>query len=300
MKAMWREIGPLAWHDPETRLVRPLSAGSGLVAAAGAVWIAADDMHHVVRFPGDGGLAGEGYRIFPGDLPEDVKERKRVKPDTECLIALSAADAGAILLAIPSGSRRRRVRGSEIQVKNGLFLLAREVDFSPLLHFLEHEIPDLNIEGGAVLGDRAILLQRGNGKAGFNAIVEFGREELDGCLRGEFDARRFRPRISEVRLPKKDGAPLTFTDAPVHGGALYFAAAAEGGKSTYEDGAIFGSAIGRLDGQPGILIEIEGRKVEGLAHARRDCDRLIFHAVTDADDPAIASSLLEIELPFSR
>jgi hypothetical protein len=298
MNAAWREIGPLAWRDPETQLVRALSAGSGLVSAAGSLWVAADDMNHVVRIPA-GALCGEGYRIFPGRLPEDAKERKRVKPDTECLLAIDAEGADTTLLAIPSGSKRHRVRGAEIRVAAGAFLFAREIDFSPLLHLLEGEIADLNIEGGAVLDDSVFLLQRGNGKAGFNAVIELEREALRACLRGD-GAGLIKPRISEMRLPEMGGERLTFTDASFHEGALYFAAAAEAGKSTYDDGRIFGSVIGRIGRDADILLEIEGHKVEGLAHAKGEGDRLTFFAVTDADDPARASSLLEIQLPRFR
>ncbi|PPD46079.1 MAG: hypothetical protein CTY15_01450 [Methylocystis sp.] len=299
MKATWREIGRLAWRDIETQTVHPLSAGSGLVAAAGALWVAADDMHHVVRLPENGDLIGDGYRIFPGDLPEDAKERKRVKPDTECLIALETNGADGILLALPSGSKRHRVRGAEIQVREGVVRASREIDLSPLLKSLDEEIPDLNIEGGAIMGDKVVLLQRGNGKAGFNALIEFDLDRLGAWLHGG-DGRRFKPRIAEMRLPKMGGVRLTFTDAAVHEGALYFAAAAEGGDSTYDDGKIIGSAIGRIDKEPDILIEIEGQKVEGLAHASSDADRLTFFAVTDADDPARASSLLEIGMARFR
>lgn len=295
MNATWREIGRLAWREAETGIVRPLSAGSGLVAAAGALWVAADDMHHVVRLPDDGARIGEGYRIFPGDLPKDAKERKRLKPDTECLVAFDANGLDATLLAIPSGSKSRRVRGAEIQVTEGVFKSAREVDFAPVLQFLDDEIEDLNVEGAAVLGDRVILLQRGNGKAGFNALIEFDREAIHACLRGG-DARSLKPRISEMRLPKLGGVRLTFTDAAVHEGALYFAAAAEDSESTFDDGKIIGSAIGLIDMEPSILVEIQGQKVEGLAHAKSEANSLTFFAVTDADDPNHASSLLEIEV----
>lgn len=300
MKASWREVGQLAWRSPETRSVHPLSAGSGLVAAAGALWIAADDMNHVVRVPDDGACVGDGYRIFPGDLPENEKERKRVKPDTECLLALAGGGGDATLLAFPSGSKRHRVRGAEIQLQAGDFLASRGVDLSSLLHVLDKEIPDLNIEGGSVLGDRVFLLQRGNGEAGFNAVIDFPVEHLVACLRGDGAAHAFKPHIREMRLPEMGGVRLTFTDAAVHDGAIYFAAAAEGGKSTYEDGAIMGSVIGRIGAVPEILVAIEGRKVEGLAHGRSEGDRLTFFAVTDADDPGLASSLLDIEVERFR
>lgn len=297
MMPAWREIGDLSWIDVETGALRPLSAGSGLVAAANALWVVADDMHHIVRLP-VGSLNGPGHRIFPGDLPDDPKERKRVKPDIECLMALPRRDAATRLVAFPSGSKRRRVRGVELQLDD--VVKTHEADFSPILHFLDERVPDLNIEGGAIHGETVTLLQRGNGKAGFNATIEFGVEQLEACLRGDHIARSFTPRINEMSLPEIDGVRLTFTDASVHEGVLYFVAAAESSASTYDDGKVFGSAFGRLDAAPEILLAIEGRKAEGLAHATSDDERISFFAVTDADDPNTASSLLEIYAPRDR
>src|ERR1700752_5286310 len=46
-------------------------------------------------------------------------------------------------------------------------------DLAPLYTALEEkEIPDLNIEGAAVSGDSLRLLQRGNGRAGVNAVID--------------------------------------------------------------------------------------------------------------------------------
>lgn len=273
-------------------------AGSGLVSAASSLWIVGDDLHHLIRIDPGGDLVGEGYRIFPGELPEDYKLRKRVKPDTECLICLPSNGGGVRLLAFPSGSKSHRVRASAIDLDGeGAFLRAKEIDFSGLLHFLDKQVPDLNVEGGVVHGDSVLLFQRGNGSAGFNAIIEFAADQFEACLRGALDKDRLNPRISEAQLPMLDGTRLTFTDAAVHDGEIYFSAAAEGGRSTFNDGEVAGSAIGRLDGAPEILAQIDAIKVEGLAFARSDAHSLTFFAVTDADEAQTASLLLEAQIP---
>jgi hypothetical protein len=73
------------------------------------LWIVADDLHHLVRFSNDGNLSGIGYRIFSGEMPDDLKKRKRIKPDTECLIQLPTRPEGLSMLAFPSGSKSNRV-----------------------------------------------------------------------------------------------------------------------------------------------------------------------------------------------
>lgn len=292
--AAWRERGRLFWVADQAKDRRPVIAGSGLVGMDESLWIVGDDLHHLIRVARDDDtLLGEGFRIFAGDLPDDYKARKRVKPDTECLISLPGEKRR--LLAFPSGSKKRRMRGSVIELSAGeRFCRAREVDLSDLLHRLDDMIPGLNIEGGTLSGDKVLLLQRGNGKAGFNATIEFGAEIIEACLGRRFDACAFKPRVEEVELPKVDGVRLTFTDATACEGRIFFSAAAERGDSTYEDGAVAGSAIGWLDGdEPAILAQIDEVKLEGLTFERRDGDDLTFLTVTDADEAQTASLLLE-------
>ena len=231
----------------------------------------------------------------------EFKARKRVKPDTECLIQLPSPAEGLSMLAFPSGSKPNRVRASVIQVDaSDNFTGSHEINVSALLKFLSERIPDLNIEGGVVLEDRVLLFQRGNGKAGFNAVIEFNLDHLKRLVNGRFDRERFNPRITEMQLPKIAGISLTFTDACTHEGQVYFAAAAERGSSTYDDGEIIGSAIGRMGCDPVILTQIEQAKVEGLALASSDANNLTFFVVTDADDQQIPSQLMEVQLSCAQ
>lgn len=247
----WKRLGPLHWIDPATLERQALAAGSGLIATARSLWVVADDLHHLVRLWRHDQLLGEGFRIFSGELPKEFKARKRAKPDTECLIQLSSHPESLSMLAFPSGSKPYRVRASEIRVDTtDKFVGSREIDVSALLGFLSEHIPDLNIEGGVVLGEKVLLLQRGNGKAGFNAVIDFGLDHLQALLHGQFMRETFSPRITEMQLPKIAGVSLTFTDACAYEGQVYFSAAAESGSSTYEDGETIASAIGRMGPRP--------------------------------------------------
>lgn len=272
----------------------PLAAGSGLIRTGNLLWIAADDLHHLIQVPMDGSYCGQGYRIFPGDLPEKKKERKKIKPDTEALIEISS-EGEKKLVAFPSGSKSNRTRGALVSLDhNNQLLTSAGVDFSPLIQILDPEIPDLNIEGGAVWNEKLVLLQRGNGKAGFNAVIEL---ELSGFLAGidgHWNLNRILQSIRQVDLPDFNGVPLTFTDCETVNESLYFSAAAEGGNDTYLDGQVMGSAIGCLDKNlnPKILGTIEHQKIEGLAFFSAREDKLEFLLVTDADDPEIPSQLI--------
>jgi hypothetical protein len=257
----------------------------------------ADDLHHLVRFPRQEALVGRGFRIFSGEPPTDVAARKRVKPDAECLINLGQDKERLALLAFPSGSRPNRTLASKVQIDLTDNLVGwREISFSSLLGFLQQRVPDLNIEGGVVVDGKVSLFQRGNGKAGFNALIEFDVDVISGLLNGQFERETFNPRIVEIPLPKLGGVALTFTDACVHDGGVYFAAAAERGASTYDDGEVVGSAIGRLSDGPAILAQIDKVKIEGLAVAESEARALTFLAVTDADDPDVPSELLSLRV----
>jgi hypothetical protein len=293
----WKRLGPLHWIDPETLERHALAAGSGLIATERSLWVVADDLHHLVRLGRQDQLLGEGFRILSGELPQELKARKRAKPDTECLIQLSSHPESLSMLAFPSGSKRYRVRASEIRVDTAdKFVGSREIDVSALLGFLSEHIPDLNIGGAVVLGEKVLLFQRGNGKAGVNAVIDFGLDRLEALVHGQFMRATFSPQITEMQLPKITGVSLTFTDACVYEGQVYFSAAAERGSSTYDDGEIIASAIGRMGPRPDLLTQIEAAKVEGLAVARSDESTTTFFAVTDADDPLSPSQLMEVKV----
>lgn len=290
MTPRWDTLKLVRWH--EGKLLRPFCAGSGLVRVPGGFWAIGDDLNHLIRIP-DGKSAGRGHRIFPGEPPKDARKRKRVKKDLESLIDLG----GRRLVAFPSGSKNRRCRGSLIRLTpRGRFKSGVEVDFRPLMNLLGALIPDLNIEGGYVARKRLVLLQRGNGKAGFNGVVKLRLKGFQRGLRGDWRASALRVKIKRASLGSWGRAALGFTDGFHHDGVSYFAAAAEGGKDTVADGKIYGSVVGWLPkkGKPVILARIKGEKIEGLALKSVKDDLLELGAVTDGDNPRKASRLFRI------
>lgn len=296
----------VAWFDEQGRH-RKLSAGSGLVRLGNSLWIAGDDLHHLIEIPVAGNQPGIGHRVFPGELPEDFTARKKVKPDTEALFQIHWKNQNKLqhkLIAFPSGSKANRTRGARLTLGQDFKVLSTDyIDFSRLIEALNLRISDLNIEGGIVWDEKLVLFQRGNGKAKLNALVELDlgeftevfmsgsstRENMDSMIRA----------VHTVELPEINGVQLTFTDCETVDGALYFAAAAEGGNDTYLDGEIMGSAIGRLGKNfaPEILGIIEKLKFEGLAFARAEGANLEFHLITDTDNPDLPSQLFTGSVP---
>jgi hypothetical protein len=140
-------------------------------------------------------------------------------------------------------------------------------------------VPDLNIEGGALLGDSLWLAQRGNGAGGMNALI---RLRIDA--HANFHLRDIVP----VELPAIAGVPLTLTDLEPFHRRLLFTAAAEDTRDTYLDGAVAGSAVGVLDPATGAVHELEiapeAVKLEGVARYGTSGGRDRLHVAADPDD----------------
>lgn len=159
-----------------------LSAASALVRVAERLFVVADDELHLGLFDLGDPAPGRLVRLFEGSLPAEKKARKAAKPDLEALALLPAmADfAQGALLALGSGSTPDRQRG----VLLGLTEQAapRLIDLAPLYRPLHAQFADLNIEGGFLLGDEFLLLQRGNqGRRAMLPSVMPGTRCVTGC-----------------------------------------------------------------------------------------------------------------------
>ena len=274
-----------------------LSAASALVRVAERLFVVADDELHLGLFDLGDPAPGRLVRLFEGSLPAEKKARKAAKPDLEALALLPAMAgfAQGALLALGSGSTPGRQRG----VLLGLTEQAapRLIDLAPLYRPLHAQFADLNIEGGFLLGDEFLLLQRGNQGQASNAAVRYAWHALRDWLLGTGEAPAPAPRaIQRLELGELQGVALGFTDgAALADGRWLFSAVAENTADSYNDGACLGAVIGLVeaDGQVRRLAQLAGRwKVEGIALAADDSLLL----VTDADDPQVAASLLRLPL----
>lgn len=263
--------------------------------------VVADDELLLASFREDGPIALAP--LFPGALPAAPKERKRRKPDLEALTWLPLGPHGA-LLALGSGSTKERDRGALVPLgpDGGVIGPARIVEAAELYDALRARLPSLNLEGGAVVGERLVLLHRGNGAGAIPAWIELPLAIVLASLQaGATPGQGEALRVEAAPLGSIEGVPWGFTDAsPLPSGALLFAAAAEDSSSTYDDGRCAGVGIGlRRPGEPPRLLATldAPAKVEGLHATPRADGGLSLLLVTDADDPGSPASLLAAELP---
>lgn len=265
-----------------------VAAASGIALAGGSLFVLADDELALARYDREGRRTGE-ITLLPGVLPEDERERKAHKADFEALVPLPDGS----LLALGSGSTPSRRRGAWVQVE-GSRTGSRPIDLSPLYARLERELPELNIEGGAVLEDVLYLTSRGNGARRENALV---RLDWPSCTRaleaGAVPADVLRD-IDQVQLGDLDGHPLGFTDLASCAGVLLFTAAAEASLNTYHDGACAGSALGVLTPEGAVqeLVTLAPvMKVEGL-YATPAAAGFELWLVADPDDRTARAPLM--------
>ena len=148
---------------------------------------------------------------------------------------------------------------------------------------------DFNIEAAVNDGEVWYLLNRGNGPKGENGIF---------TLTGTIDDTAFQIVYNKIKLPKIKRAQAGFTDAVKVGDKLYFIAAAEGGASTYADGDVAGTLIGRinLDKMKVEFTEVISlkNKFEGITFFKEEGKNLEFLLCEDTDKDEKESDIYKI------
>ncbi len=285
-----------------------ISAASGLARVHDLLYLVADDEQHL-------GLVDERaapevpVQLLPlldQALPRDPAQRKALKPDFESLVLLPALPGcphGA-LLALGSGSGANRQQALLLALDSEGKLTQRRaaVDLAPLYRPLRNQFPDLNIEGAFVATGELRLLQRGNRGDARNACICFDWNQLAPWLAGRRTAPPAAKSVQAIALPSVDGVPLGLTDgAALPGGCWLFSAVAEDTGNSFQDGVCKGSVLGVVapDGQVRHVWRLQGGpKVEGISVLLQG-DAMEVTMVTDADNPAIASALLQVAVSLA-
>lgn len=149
---------------------------------------------------------------------------------------------------------------------------------------------ELNIEGVLFSNEKWYLFQRGNGANSRNGIFKTKSLEIENTI--EF---------FEVSLPKIKHVETSFTDTILVEDKIYFLATAEDTISTYDDGEILGSLIGRMDCK---TLEIEftqkisdTHKFEGLTLYKKTATKIEFLLCQDNDSDVLETNIYKLSLP---
>jgi hypothetical protein len=258
-----------------------IAAASGLCLVDETFYIVADDDLSLLALPAGLDKKGKLITLFEGALPDDLKERKKVKPDIESIVYLPLQKS---LLCLPSGSQPNRFQGALVT------LLDREVQkitFKNVFLELVTHFTELNIEGAVILDDKIRLFQRGNGSLHQNAVIDMN---LAAFLKDEVKDFSY----VLVDLGKLGDVFLSFTDATLHNNECWFLAAAEATESTFFDGEFAGAILGTINSKGVVeksLILTMPSKPEGIAIQDNT-----FYFVTDDDDRKKASKFYSLSI----
>lgn len=227
-------------------------------------------------------IAPQGYNGPLENVP------KKEKADYEALTSI-----GEELYLFGSGSTEKRntILHIDSQSKkvyppiDGTDLYLAMQDFSGI------DTENFNIEAVANDGNTWYVFNRGNGPKGQNGVF---------TMNGDINESIFQFVYNDVKLPAINNAPSSFTDAVFVDDKLYFLAAAEKTTSTYKDGEVAGTLIGRMDPES---MEIEfteiissKNKFEGLTLYKRYDNKLEFLLCEDTDSDAAESDIYKLTL----
>jgi hypothetical protein len=192
-----------------------------------------------------------------------------------------------------SGSTQNRNTMIQIDAKTKKIIATNDLSnlYSTMQSFGEIKPDDFNLEGAIYNGEDWFLVNRGNGKKSKNAIFTISGKNL---------VDNFTMVVNDFKLPKINGVETSFTDAIQVNNKIYFLATAEDTDSTYDDGEILGSIIGRIDIE---TMEIDFHqkitdklKLEGIALFAETNETLTFLICEDNDTELLESNIYKLTL----
>jgi hypothetical protein len=265
-----------------------IGSASGLLFNGTSLYIVSDNSHLLYEYSlidkklEKINVAPKGYTGPLENVP------KNEKGDYEALTAL-----GDDLYMFGSGSTDKR--NTIIHIDSQSKKVFPHIDATDLYlsmqEFAEISKENFNIEAAVNNGSTWYLFNRGNGPKKQNGVF---------TLEGDINETSFQFIYNEVKLPKINGFQASFTDAVLIDDKLYFLAAAEKTSSTYEDGEVAGTLIGRMDTES---MEVEftqiislKNKFEGITLYKKTDKSLEFLLSEDTDSDATASDIYKLTL----
>jgi hypothetical protein len=187
-----------------------------------------------------------------------------------------------------SGSTKKRdkrftynLESKEIKEKDLSKLYEKIKDFASISD------DELNIEGAIIDTENYYFFQRGNGANSKNGLFVYNKESKE-------------IQFTAIKLPKVDDVEATFTDAILLENTVYFLAAVENTTSTYNDGEVLGSFIGRFNLKDMELHFIQKisdtNKFEGLTLYNKSETEIEFLLCEDNDTEELVSGIYKLTL----
>lgn len=261
-----------------------LGSASGLVFNHGNLYLISDNSTYLYEYQMD---STQLNKIQLTDNSTD-NIAKKLKPDFE---AIAHNDSYYFLFG--SGSTENRNKMIQVDAKTKEVIKTFDLSFlyESMRSFAEMEADDFNLEGAIYDDGTWYFFNRGNGKNTRNVVFTVTGENLEDD---------YRIIINEYKLPKIKGVRASFTDAVSIDDKIYFLATAENTESTYNDGEVLGSMIGRIDSNS-MKIDFtkkitDTNKFEGLTVHKRKGNQIEFLLCEDNDTEQLESNIYKLVL----
>lgn len=252
-----------------------ISAASGIIYNNDYLQIISDDANVLYTYDIKKENLSKNSLLSDLSLQENVP--KAIKKDFE-----SITTDGEHYFLFGSGSTTNRKELIELDVKTKELIATHDLEilYESMKSFSQISDEDFNIEGVVVDGETWYFFNRGNGPTTANGVFTVTAKNL---------LEDFNIVYNPIELPKIDGHQTGFTDAVMVDNKLYFIAAAEKTSSTYHDGEIAGSIIGRINPKKMKLEKArqinQTNKFEGLSLYKKEGKKLEFLLCEDPDNP---------------
>ncbi|KUF40244.1 DUF6929 family protein [Myroides marinus] len=213
---------------------------------------------------------------------------KAAKPDYEAITT-----DGVNYYVFGSGSKPNRIKLVEVNKLTNEVISENELDilYASMKSFANLSDEDFNIEGVIYDNELWYFFNRGNGPKKANGIF---------VVKGNNILNDFQLTYTPIKLPKLNKVQTSFTDAIKVEDKIYFLAAAEDSNSTYADGEIKGTILGRINldklkVEKTITVS-ETHKFEGLTLYSQEGKNLEFLLCEDPDNDTNKSGIYKLSI----
>jgi hypothetical protein len=259
-----------------------LGSASGLIYQDNTIFAIGDNSSYLYEYHID------SNKLERHALAENSEENiaKSIKPDFEAITKYQDS-----LFLFGSGSTENRTIMVQVDAKSKSVIKSQDLSdlYLAMQSFGKIAEEDFNLEGAIFNGETWFLFNRGNGKTNKNVVFTIDGKNL---------ANEFRIVTNEYKLPKIKGIRTSFTDAILVDDKIYFLATAENTDSTYNDGEVLGSIVGRIDVKK-MKIDFtkkitDTQKFEGITLFKKSEKEIEFLLCEDNDTEVLESNIYKL------
>ncbi|KGO85502.1 hypothetical protein Q765_15885 [Flavobacterium rivuli WB 3.3-2 = DSM 21788] len=265
-----------------------IGSASGLFYNDNSLYLISDNSHMLYHYTINDETLDKTPLVFKDYAGALENVPKKDKADYE---AVAAKGDDLYLFGSGSGENRNLIGHINYKTKEVYPHIDATDLYLVMQQFGDITPENFNIEAAVNDGEVWYLFNRGNGSKAQNGIF---------TLTGTIDDTAFQIVYNKIKLPKIKGAQYGFTDAIKVEDKLYFIAAAESGESTYADGEVAGTMIGRIniDKMKVEFTEVIStkNKFEGITLYKEEGKNLEFLLCEDTDKDDTESDIYKVTI----